>query len=200
MIAKELDNPRHVAVAKDGDVYVAESGRGGNHATAKSCFDSAEGFACTGRTGAVTRIGRWGQDRVVKGLASFAPAAATSAIGPHGVYVDGRDVYVTNGGPTGADARQPAAVLVLRDPTLVAEDPISALYGRLLRVKSRDRVVPIADAWAFENRVNPDAQVGNPLDRQQPGRRARRPRPLRDGRRGRQQRHPHRSPRPARGR
>ena len=54
-------------------------------------------------------------------------------------------------------------MLVLRDPTLVAEDPISALYGRLFRVKSHDRIVPIADAWAFENRVNPDAQVGNPI-------------------------------------
>ena len=69
---------------------------------------------------------------------------------------------MTNGGPTGADPRHPP-VLVLRDPTLVAEDPISALYGVLLKVKSRNRVVPIADAWAFENRFNPDAQVGNPI-------------------------------------
>src|SRR5687767_6343941 len=92
VIAKKLDNPRHVAVAKDGDVYVAESGRGGNHATARSCFDSAEGFACTGRTGAVTKIGRWGQFRVVSGLASFAPLGGNNAIGPHGVFVDGHDL------------------------------------------------------------------------------------------------------------
>jgi hypothetical protein len=162
VIAKKLDNPRHVAVSKDGDVYVAEAGRGGNHATAKSCFDSAEGFACTGRTGAITKISRWGQDRIVKGLASFAPVNGGSAIGPHGVYADGRDVYFTNGGPTGPTRGTPP-VIVLRDPTLVAEDPISALYGRLFRVKGRDRIAPIADAWAFENRVNPDAQVGNPL-------------------------------------
>ena len=101
VIARGLDNPRHVAVAKDGDVYVAESGRGGDHATARSCFDSAEGFACTGRTGAVTRIGRWGQHRVVRGLASFAPVTGDNAIGPHGVYVSGHRLYVTNGGPTG---------------------------------------------------------------------------------------------------
>ena len=162
VIATKLDNPRHVAVAKDGDVYVAEAGRGGNHATAKSCFDSAEGFACTGRTGAITKIGRWGQDRIVDGLASFAPANGGSAIGPHGVYVSGHDVYFTNGGPTGPTRGNPP-VLVLRDPTLVNEDPISALYGRLFRVKGRDRIVPIADAWAFENRFNPDAQVGNPI-------------------------------------
>jgi hypothetical protein len=130
VIAKKLDNPRHVAVSKDGDVYVAESGRGGIRATAKSCFDSAEGPACTGRTGAITRISRWGQDRIVKGLASFAPDGGNNAIGPHGIYADGGAVYFTNGGPTGPTRGNPA-VLVLRDPTLVAEDPISALYGRL---------------------------------------------------------------------
>jgi hypothetical protein len=162
VIAKKLDNPRHVAVAKDGDVYVAESGRGGNHATARSCFDSAEGFACTGRTGAVTKIGRWGQYRVISGLASFAPVDGNNAIGPHGVYVDGHDLYVTNGGPTGPTRGNPPQ-LVLRDPTLVAEDPISTLYGKLLQVKWFNRVRVIADAWKFEHDVNPDAQVGNPI-------------------------------------
>jgi hypothetical protein len=160
VIAKKLDNPRHVAVAKDGDVYVAESGRGGDHATAKSCFDSAEGFACTGRTGAITKISRWGQDRVVRGLASFAPANGDNAIGPHGVYVDGHDVLFTNGGPT-APTRGTPPQLVLRDPTLVAEDPISALYGRVFSLR-HGYVRHVADAWAFERDENPDADVANP--------------------------------------
>ena len=80
VIASGLDNPRHVAVAKDGAVYVAESGRGGNHATSKSCFDTAEGFACTGATGAITRIDRRGQRRVVTGLASFAPVTGNLSL------------------------------------------------------------------------------------------------------------------------
>jgi hypothetical protein len=163
VVAKHLDNPRHVAVAKDGDVYVAESGRGGNHATARSCFDSAEGFACTGRTGAVTKISRWGQHRIVRGLASFAPATGDNAIGPHGVFVDGNDLYVTNGGPTAPWRGADDTDTVLRDPTLVAEDPISTLYGKLLEVESFGRVRVIADAWRFERDVNPDAQVANPL-------------------------------------
>jgi hypothetical protein len=162
VIARGLDNPRHVAVSKDGAVYVAESGRGGDHATAKSCFDSAEGFACTGRSGAVTRISRWGQFRLVRGLASFAPVTGNNAIGPHGVFVDGHDVYVTNGGPTAPTRGTPPQV-VLRDPTLVAEDPISARYGKLLKVHHFGRVQEIADAWKFEHDVNPDRQVGNPL-------------------------------------
>jgi hypothetical protein len=162
VIADGLDNPRHVAVAKNGDVYVAEAGEGGNHATAPSCFDSAEGFACTGRTGAVTRISRHGQERVVSGLASFAPESGDSAIGPHGVFADGNDVYFTNGGPTGPTRGGPRNI-VLRDPTLVSEDPISALYGRLFKLRRNGGIRPIADAWAFERTFNPDAVVGNDL-------------------------------------
>ena len=162
VIADELDNPRHVAIAKNGDVYVAEAGEGGNHATARSCFDSAEGFACTGRTGAITRISRHRQERVVDGLASFAPANGDSAIGPHGVFADGNDVYFTNGGPTGPTRGEPPQI-VLRDPTLVSEEPISALYGRVFKLRRSGGIRHIADAWAFENMFNPDAVVGNDL-------------------------------------
>jgi len=51
--------------------------------------------------------------------------------------------------------------VVLRDPTLVSEDPISALYGTLLKVRKHARVSQIADLWAFENENNPDQEVGN---------------------------------------
>ncbi len=99
-IASGLDNPRHVAVSEWGSVYVAEAGKGAsNPATATSCFNSAEGPACTGATGAITKIDRHGQRRVVRGLASFAVAELNpempdvdigdNAIGPHGVYVKG---------------------------------------------------------------------------------------------------------------
>ena len=164
VIATGLDNPRHVAVGSNGDVYVAESGRGGDHATADSCFDSAEGFACTGNSGAVTRIStRWrhtDQERVLTGLASFAPVGGGNAIGPHGIFVKGGKVYVTNGGPT-APTRNDE--VVLRDPTLVAEDPVSALYGTLLKLRKHGRFSQIADLWAFENENNPDEEDGNPL-------------------------------------
>jgi hypothetical protein len=160
VIASGLDNPRHVAVAPNGDVYVAEAGRGGDPATSKSCFDSAEGFACTGATGAVTRISRHGrQERVAEGLASFAPANGSSAIGPHGVFVKGGDVFFTNGGPT---APMRAGNVVLRD-TLAAEEPVSELYGMLLELRRHGRFREVADIWDFERDNNPDGQVGNPL-------------------------------------
>jgi hypothetical protein len=161
-IASGLDNPRHVSVGNDGDIWVAEAGRGGNPATAKSCFDSAEGPACTGATGALTRVsehrGHWFKERVVKGLASFAPADGASAIGPHGVDVIGRDVYFTNGGPT-EPLRNGATVF--RDPTLVSEDPISRLYGTVLKLGHHGRFSVVADIWKFENLFNPDEELGN---------------------------------------
>jgi hypothetical protein len=164
VIATGLDNPRHVAVSHDGDIYVAESGRGAPATRSNSCFDSAEGPACTGATGAVTRISRhrWGyrQERVAKGLASFAPENGDNAIGPHGVFVTEDDVFVTNGGPT-APTRGTPPVFVSRDE-LADEEPVSALYGTLLELGRHGRLRLIADIWDFERDNNPDAAVGNP--------------------------------------
>ena len=166
VIADELDNPRHVALAPDGDIYVAESGVGGDPDTSRSCFDSAEGPSCTGATGAVTRIARhhhgYRQHRVISGLASFAPEDQSNAIGPHGVFVDGHRLLVTNGGPT-APTRGDPPVLVLRDPTLVSEEPVSRLYGTLLEFSKWGGARLVADIWRFERRFNPDAEVGNPM-------------------------------------
>ena len=174
-IASGLDNPRHVAVSEWGSVYVAEAGKGAsNPATATSCFNSAEGPACTGATGAITKIDRHGQRRVVRGLASFAVAELNpempdvdigdNAIGPHGVYVKGHRLFFTNGGPT-APFRgvRPYEEYIPRDPTLVDEDPVSARYGKLFELRHSGGLREIADLWAFENENNPDAEDGNPL-------------------------------------
>jgi hypothetical protein len=164
VVASGLDNPRHVAIGPHGDIYVAEAGRGGDPATSRSCFDSAEGPSCTGATGAVTRIERrhGDQERIVTGLASFAPAGGGSAIGPHGIFAAGHSVYVTNGGPTAPTRGEPPAV-VLRDPTLTAEEPVSRLFGRVLEIEDDGDVDSVADVWAFERANNPDAAVGNAL-------------------------------------
>jgi hypothetical protein len=161
VVASGLDNPRHVAVAPGGDVYVAEAGRGGDPATSRSCFDSPEGFACTGATGAVTRISRHGQERVADGLASFAPAGGDNATGPYGVFAGRGGVVVTNGGPTAPERGDPPAA-VHRDPTLVAEEPVSALYGTVLKLRAHRPPRPVADLWRFERDANPDADEGNP--------------------------------------
>ncbi|MEY2536105.1 MAG: hypothetical protein QOF29_4015 [bacterium] len=161
VIADGLRNPRHLDFGSGDDLYVAEAGRGGGTA---SCFDSAEGAACVGATGAVTRIedaddrkpGR--VRRIADGLASFAPADGNNAIGPHGIDASGRTVYLTNGGPTEPKRN---GQTVLRD-TLVTEDPVAEQLGRLLKIQRRGRTTSIADIWDFERDNNPDAQAGNP--------------------------------------
>jgi hypothetical protein len=179
VLATGLHNPRHLDLDRHGDLYVAEAGKGGGTA---SCFDSAEGPACVGATGAVARIpGADGEhpgaaETIVDGLASFATAVdnpatpendvGNNAIGPHGIDVKHGVVYVTNGGPT---EPQRAGKTVLRD-TLAAEDPVAAGFGRLLAIDHDGAVRRVADIWGFERDNNPDAEpkypggppIGNP--------------------------------------
>ena len=176
---------------KDGDVYVAESGRGGDHATAKSCFDSAEGPACTGATGAVTQIGRWGQERCVKGLASFAPAERRQRDRPARRLRRRRRRLLHQRRPDRPDARHPARASCCATRRWSPRTDLGAL-GTLLQVKRHGAHPAIADVWRVRDDVNPDAQVGNPLVDSNPvdvlvdrGRFVMR-------RRGRQQRHAHR--------
>jgi hypothetical protein len=158
VIAERLDSPRHLAFGSRGDLFVAEAGRGG----AGPCFMGGEGPACMGATGAVTKIDRSGrQTRIAEGLASMANTPGnTSAIGPHGIIVLGRDkVLITNGGPT--DPTDTAGNTILRD-TLAAQNSIANLFGKVLLIDPHGSAVPLADIWDFERRVNPDAAIGNP--------------------------------------
>jgi hypothetical protein len=158
VVASGLDSPRHLAFGARGDLFVAEAGRGGDG----PCFTGAEGPACMGASGAVTKVDRRGhQSRIVEGLASMANSPSNeAAIGPHGITVLGADqVFVTNGGPT--EPRDAAGQPISRD-TLAAQNPVANLFGRLLWIKHHGKVRPIADIWAFERDVNPDAGVANP--------------------------------------
>jgi hypothetical protein len=158
VVATGLDSPRHLAFGSRGDLFVAESGRGGSG----PCFAGGEGPACMGATGAVTKIDRWGhQSRIVEGLASYANTPGNlNAIGPHGITVLGADrVVVTNGGPT--EPKDESGAPISRD-TLAEQNPVADLFGRLLRIKRHGQIRRIADIWAFERDVNPDAAVGNP--------------------------------------
>ena len=158
VVARGLDSPRHLAFGSRGDLFVAEAGRGGSG----PCFVGGEGPACMGASGAVTKVDRWGhQSRIVEGLASYANTPDnTNAIGPHGITVLGANqVYVTNGGPT--EPKDASGSPISRD-TLAAQNPAAGLFGWLLRTKHHGQIRKVADLWAFERDVNPDAAVGNP--------------------------------------
>jgi hypothetical protein len=158
VVASGLNSPRHLAFGSRGDLFVAEAGRGGGG----PCFIGGEGPACMGATGAVTKVDRRGrQSRIAEGLASYANTPGdANGIGPHGITVLGADrVFVTNGGPT--EPKDQSGSTISRD-TLAAQNPVADLFGRLLLVKHRGHIRKVADLWAFERDVNPDAGVGNP--------------------------------------
>ncbi len=73
VVAKGLNNPRHLTFDRHGALLVAEAGTGG----AGPCIISSEGGqVCYGPTGSITAITRrrhtWRQHRVVRGLPSLA--------------------------------------------------------------------------------------------------------------------------------
>lgn len=81
VVARGLDNPRGLAFGPGGDLYVAESGRGGSG----PCVGTPEtGETCFGTTGAVTRVdlGDGEQKQIADGLPSLATPAGTDALGP----------------------------------------------------------------------------------------------------------------------
>lgn len=102
VVARGLDNPRHLSVNRHGEVFVAEAGRGGPG----PCVPGPEGTACFGTTGAVTRISQGRQQRVLTGLPSTAGPDGNGATGPDVIEVTGRHKYVLSMGLGNDPARR----------------------------------------------------------------------------------------------
>lgn len=129
VIASGLVNPRGLAFAPDGKLYVAEAGKGGNG----TCIVAGEGPSCYGQTGAVARIDGTGEKnivRVMRGLPSLAPAGGFGATGPQGISF-------------GASSTGKVALGLGTNPA--ARDGVgerSALFGRVLLVRPFGIVQP----------------------------------------------------------
>ena len=81
VIASHLNNPRGLAPAPGGNLYLAEAGSGG-----KTCVPGGEqGTTCIGRTGSFDLVTRQGVKRVVTGLISGSGEGGVGAEGPVGV-------------------------------------------------------------------------------------------------------------------
>ena len=78
-VAAGLANPRQLSLAPNGDIIVAEAGRGG-----KTCQGQGQDAICVGRTGAVTRIHAGTAHEVVDGLLSGAGKDGSFAVGSDG--------------------------------------------------------------------------------------------------------------------
>ena len=151
---------------------MAEAGRGG---TTAPCFDGAEGPACMGATGAVTKIDRRGRQYADRRRAS--PPTRTrqtsdSAIGPHGIIVLGKDtVIITNGGPTAPTVRRPAGATITREDARSTRTAIANLFGRILLIGPHGMPDParrhLRASSATSTRTRPSATRAvdsNPVD------------------------------------
>src|SRR5215217_1583273 len=104
--------------------------------------------ACFGRTGAVTRITKRGQHRVLTGLPSVAEAGGVAAIGPVDLGFSRFTGYLLIGNPGGGpDTREQFT------------DPAARRLGKLLKVNLRG-IRSVADFPRFEERNNPDEGAG----------------------------------------
>lgn len=139
VIATGLANPRGLFVDADGNLWVAESGVGGDGPCAMGPEGNEE---CMGLSGGVTKISADGtQERVLDGLASRAAEGGSSATGPNDVAVVENQIYVLLG--YGGD---PATRV-----DLGTEDELGWLM-----VDDGSGLKPVADIAGYETISNPD--------------------------------------------
>lgn len=141
VVAQGLDNPRGLAITPSGAIYVAEAGKGGPGPCVQSPEDGGE--SCFGKTGAVTRIWKGKQERVVTGLPSVAGADG-SASGP--VDVD----------PLGLGVVRVVLGLSGTPETRAALGPDAQALGHLITVFPNGKWLMGADISGYEAAANPD--------------------------------------------
>lgn len=150
VVARGLDNPRGIAVGRNGWLYVAEAGRGGKG----PCIDGPEGGKeCFGTSAALTVVAPhhhrgkgWKQWRAITGLPSLAGEKdGGSAIGLHKLSPAGPGLVATIGGAFNLDTRK----FLGKDARLMGH--VVGLYPG-----ARGPVKPIADLNAYEAAKNPD--------------------------------------------
>jgi hypothetical protein len=146
VVAEGLDNPRGIGFGPDGALYVAESGSGG----AGPCVAGPEGGeVCFGRSGAVTRITKRSQHRVLTGLPSVAEEGGVAATGPVDLGFSGWTGYLLIGNPGGGPE------------TREQFGPGARRFGKLLKVNLHG-IRAVADFPVFEAANDPDEGGGVP--------------------------------------
>ena len=149
-LASGLNNPRGIAFAPNGGLYVVEMGNGGPGPCVPSpVFPFPQ--RCYGPSGAVTQIapdGVPGFRRVATGLPSLGLASGTAEGGAADLSFHGMVAYVQVG--WGGD---PAQRAVFGEP--------GKLFGSLLRVQPNGTYRPLVDIAQLEVLNNP---YGGPID------------------------------------
>jgi hypothetical protein len=154
VVASGLDNPRGISIAGNGDLWIAEAGRGGpagpdanKDGTPDNCVPGEEGPtpSCFGLSGAFTRVHNGWQKRVVTGLPSFGDlGTGDNAGGPSDIVARGKHVTGLIGGGGGSAER---AML----------PPGGELSDTMLKIDPWTGAVrTFADFAAYETANNPD--------------------------------------------
>jgi hypothetical protein len=149
-IASGLSNPRGIAFAPNGELFVVEMGVGGSGPCIQSPVFPFPN-RCYGPTGALTRIapdGAQGFERVATGLPSLGLATGAAEGGPADLSFHGMVAYVQIG-----FGGNPAQRALLGDA--------GALFGWLLEVKPNGKYRPLVDVARHEVLNNP---AGGPID------------------------------------
>jgi hypothetical protein len=140
VVMSGLDNPRGLVLGPEGAVYVAEAGRGGPGPC--QTMSATREFRCYGPTGAITRLRRGVQTRVVTGLPSHATPTGATAAGPNDISFQGHGAYLTIGlGGTPAERAN--------------FGPGAGLFGTLARLDASGKVHEAADIAEYQATVNP---------------------------------------------
>jgi hypothetical protein len=141
VVASGLNNPRHVTIAPNGEIYVAESGAGGD---AVCNFEHPLGTFSLGFSGSVARVvGDGSVERVLTGLPSIINEEGET-LGPSDIAFKGSKDFVLSIGLGGSDAFR-------------ASCPDGDLLGTLVTARvGRDSVKLFADVVANEAAANPD--------------------------------------------
>ena len=142
VVASGLDAPRHLSFSGDGELYVAEAGRGGSIQC--GVVHPALGSSCFGFSGAVSLVRDNGADpRVITGLPSI--AGAEEQLGPSDIAFTGSQKYVLSIGLGGSPALK------------AAYGPQAAWLATLLTGKLKHGGPSLfADVLANELAANPD--------------------------------------------
>jgi hypothetical protein len=147
VVASGLDNPRGLAFAHSGALYIAEAGRGGD-LSLQLQYGGSPIELFFGASGAITEVLDGVQTRVVTGLPSKAQAGGYRAAGPDDLALGtGNVAFVVTG--LGLPEGTPA----LRE----AFGPGAADLGRLLRVDLKQSTwESVADLVTYEAAKDPD--------------------------------------------
>ena len=143
VVATGLVNPRGIAQAPNGSMYVAEAGNGGTGCAAPPA-------PCFGLTGALTQIDPTGVAspvRIISGLPSLTRRTPAESTGPnHLSFLGTGGLYLTMG--LGGDV-----------PLRESLGPQAAILGKVLKVAASGQWKVVADVTAHEQLWNPDLGV-----------------------------------------